>query len=125
MLVAELEDYEGRVAASQGGKQATLYRALRRRSHPRIAAWRGLRSLNRDPPRGASTWITQISASTPTRCRTGRGCGGNLLGLMLAHAWLEQRTEGHQPRDRRKGRGRTPEDYEAAYGYSGPPASAR
>jgi hypothetical protein len=117
MLVAELPDYEGRVAEHSRAVSRQLLPDHVGNDHgPRIGAWRAvLRSLtqtrrvvfllNRD-----EFCFDSDSVSHGARLWT------NLLGLMLAHAWLEQRNrEVVELPSGGPAIVAVPEDYEAAY----------
>jgi hypothetical protein len=117
MLVAELADYEGRVAAHSRASSKLLLPDYAAKDHgPKIQAWQAaLRSL---------TGIRRVFFNLEhegfcfdsDEVSHGARLWGNLLGLMLAHAWLEQRNRELQelPSGERAVLA-TPEDYEAAY----------
>jgi hypothetical protein len=117
-LVAELKDYPGRVAAHSRALSKLLLPDHAGEDHaPKIRAWQAaLRSL---------TLIRQVVF--PLKCDEfcfdsdqvsyGARLWANLLGLMLVHAWLEQRSR--EVLDLPGGERAvvaTSEDYEAAYG---------
>jgi hypothetical protein len=117
MLVAELPDYEGRVAEHSRAVSRQLLPDYVGNDHgPTIEAWRAaLRSLtqtrrvvfllDRD-----EFCFDSDSVSHGARLWT------NLLGLMLAHAWLEQRNrEVVELSSGERAIVAVPEDYEAAY----------
>jgi hypothetical protein len=118
MLIAELKEYEGRVAKhSRKVSELLLPNFASEDFSPRIGAWKaalgsltGLRRVvftldhedfcfNRDDvPHGARLWA-------------------NLIGMMFAHAWLEQRNrEIIELPNGEKAVVATPTDYAVAYG---------
>jgi hypothetical protein len=117
MLVSELPDYAGRVAAHSRAISKLLLPDHVGEDHtPTRRAWQAtLRSL---------TAIRRVVLDLENegfcfdsdRVSHGARLWGNLLGLTLAHAWLEQRNRevlqlpGGEPAV-----AATPEDYEAAY----------
>ena len=117
MLVSELPDYEGRVAAHSRAFSRLLLPEQAGEDHtPRIRTWQAaLRSL---------TAVRRVVLDLDRKefcfdsdaVSHGARLWGNLLGLMLAHAWLELR---NRKMVELTGGGRaivaTPEDYEAAY----------
>jgi hypothetical protein len=120
MLVAELEDYEGRVAEHSRAVSAQLLPEYPGVDHtPKITAWRtGLRGLT-------ATRRVIFDLRHPGFCfdsdevSHGARLWGNLLGLMLAHAWLVRATGelafSHQPSaiskgSRRRRKPRRPKD---------------
>lgn len=117
MLVAELQDYEGRVAEHSRAVSRQLLPDYAGEGHsPRIGEWQAaLRSLTEvrrvifDVDHEGFTFDSD-SVSHGSRL------WANLLGLMLAHAWLEQNNR--EIRELPSGERAvvaTPEDYEAAY----------
>lgn len=117
MLVAELPDYEGRVAEHSRAVSRQLLPDNAGEDHgPKVRAWQaGLRSL-------ATTRRVVFPLDRVEFCfdsdtvSHGARLWGNLLGLMLAHAWLEQRNrELRDLADGEQAIAATPEDYEAAY----------
>lgn len=117
MLVAELADYEGRVAEhSRAVSRQYLPDQAGEDHSPRIEAWRSaLRSLAR---RRRVVFPLDVDAFCFDSDTVSHGARlwTNLLGLMLAHAWLEQRSR--ESMDLKSGERAivaTPEDYEAAY----------
>jgi hypothetical protein len=117
MLVAELADYEGRVAAHSRASSRLLLPGYAAKDHgPKVRGWHAaLKSL---------TWVRRVvfdlehegfcfDSDTVSH---GARLWGNLLGLMLAHAWLEQKNrEIRELPDGERAVVATPEDYEAAY----------
>jgi predicted DNA-binding protein YlxM (UPF0122 family) len=117
MLVAELPDYEGRVAEHSRAVSRQLLPDHVGKDHgPTVEAWRAaLRNLTQTRrvvfllDRDEFCFDSDI-VSHGARLWT------NLLGLMLAHAWLEQRNR--EVVERPSGERAivaVPEDYEAAY----------
>jgi hypothetical protein len=117
MLVAELPDYEGRVAEHSRAVSRQLLPDDAGEDHePKVLAWQAaLRSLTAVRrvvfPLGRDEFC--FDSDTVSH---GARLWANLLGLMLAHAWLEQ----HNREVVMLTRGEraivaTPEDYEAAY----------
>lgn len=117
MLVAELSDYEGRVAEHSQAISRQLLPGHAGEDHtPKIRAWRAaFRSL---------TAIRRVVFSLEQeefrfdsdQISHGARLWGNLLGLMLAHAWLEQRNRDTvELASGEQAIVATPEDYEAAY----------
>ena len=117
MLVAELPDYEGRVAAHSRAASRLLLPGYAAEDHgPKVRAWgAALESLTEvrrvvfDLEHGGFCFDSnQVSH--------GARLWGNLLGLMLAHTWLEQRCrEVVELANGERAVLATPEDYEAAY----------
>jgi hypothetical protein len=117
MLVAELPDYEGRVAAHSLASSKLLLPDYAAKDHgPTVRAWRAaLESLT-----GVRRVVFDLDHDgfcfDSDAVSHGARLWGNLLGLMLAHAWLEQRNRQivTLPDGERAIRA-TPDDYEAAY----------
>ncbi len=117
MLVAELQDYAGRVAGHSRAVSRQLLPDQAGEDHsPKIAAWReALRSLTRVrrvvfPLDAEGFCFDSDTVSHGARLWT------NLLGLMLAHAWLEQRNRDIMELESgERAIVATPDDYEAAY----------
>jgi hypothetical protein len=117
MLVSELPDYEGRVAAHSRAFSKLLLREQAGEDHtPRIRVWqsalRGLTAVRRV----VFDLDSKEFCFHSDEVSHGARLWGNLLGLMLAHAWLEQRNR--QIVELSGGERAvlaTPEDYEAAY----------
>src|SRR5215216_4549065 len=117
MLVSELPDYEGRVAAHSRAFSKLLLREQAGEDHtPLIRVWqyalRGLTAVRRvvfDLDRKEFCFHSDEVSH-------GARLWGNLLGLMLAHAWLEQRNRQIvELSAEERAVLATPEDYEAAY----------
>jgi hypothetical protein len=82
MLIADLKDYEGRVAAHSRAVSEQLSPGYVAAEHDDdILPWR--QALRASPPCAGwcSLWRTSASALTPTRCPTGRGSGRTCSGL--------------------------------------------
>jgi hypothetical protein len=117
MLQAELPDYKGRVAEHSRAVSRQLLPDHAGEDHSLKvmswrAAWRSLAEIRRvvfQLERGEFCFDSDTVSH-------GARLWGNLLGLMLAHAWLEQRNR--EIRELASGECAivaTPEDYEAAY----------
>jgi len=117
MLVAELPDYEGRVAGHSRASSKLLLPGYATKDHaPTVRAWRAaLTSLT-----GVRRVVFDLNHDEfcfdSDAVSHGARLWGNLLGLMLAHAWLEQRSRGvmELPSGERAILA-TPEDYAVAY----------
>lgn len=116
MLVAELEDYEGRVADHSGAVSELLSRDYAGSDHTEhIRAWKAaLRSLTNIRrvviPEHPDFRFDSDQVSYGARLWT------NVLGLMCTHAWLEQRNrEVISLGNGERAIVATPKDYEAAY----------
>jgi hypothetical protein len=117
MLVAELPDYEGRVAEHSRAVSRQLLPDHVGEDHgPTIEAWRAaLGSLTQ-----ARHVVFQLDRDEfcfdSDSVSHGARLWTNLLGLMWAHAWLEQRNrEGVGLSSGERAIVAVPEDYEAAY----------
>ncbi len=117
MLVAELPDYEGRVAAHSRASSRLLLPGYAAKDHgPKVRAWRAaLESLT-----GVRRVVFDLEHDgfcfDSDTVSHGARLWGNLLGLMLAHAWLEQKNrEVAELPNGENAVVATPEDYEAAY----------
>ncbi len=117
MLVAELPDYEGRVADHSGGVSellspsyaATDYTEQIRAWHAALKTLTGIRRVV-TPVEHKKFRFDSDSVSHGARLWT------NVLGLMCTHAWLEQRNrEVISLENGEKAIVATPEDYEVAY----------
>ena len=115
--MAELTDYPGRVAEHSREVSRQLLPEQAGEDHgPRTRAWEAaLRSLTGTrrvvfPLQHAEFCFDSDGVSHGARI------WGNLLGLMLAHAWLEQRNREHEKlASEERAIVATPKDYEAAY----------
>jgi hypothetical protein len=117
MLVAELSDYEGRVAEHSRAVSRQLLPDNAREDHgPKVRAWQAaLRSLTAKRRVVFPLDRKEFCFDSDTVSHGAR-LWANLLGLMLAHAWLEQRNrESRELADGEKAIVATAEDYEAAY----------
>ena len=117
MLVAELPDYEGRIAEHSRAVSRQLLPDNAGEDHePKVLAWQAaLRSLTAVRRVVFPLDRDEFCFDSDT-VSYGARLWANLLGLMLAHAWLEQ----HNREVVKLTRGEraivaTPEDYEAAY----------
>lgn len=117
MLVAELQDYSGRVAEHSRAVSRQLLPDYAGEDHsPRLREWQSaLRSLT-----GVRRVVFPVEHEDFTfdsdTVSHGARLWANLLGLMAAHAWLEQ--ESRETRELSSGERAivaTPEDYRAAY----------
>ncbi len=127
MLVSELPDYDGRVAAHSRAFSKLLLPDYAGEDHtPKLrawqAAWRSLTEIRKVvfPLAHEGFCFDSDTVSHGSRL------WGNLLGLMLAHAWLEQRNrEIVELPGGNLAIVATPEDYGAAYEVLRQPASGR
>jgi hypothetical protein len=117
MLVAELPDYEGRVAEHSRAVSQQLHRDRAGQDHtPKIrdwqAAWRSLTAIRRvvfEVKRDEFCFNSDTVSH-------GARLWGNLLGLMQANAWLEQRSRDVvELASGERAIIATPEDYKVAY----------
>lgn len=116
-LVADLGDYEGRIASHTRAYSRQLLSRRAGEDHSgKVRAWQAaLRSLTT-----VRTVVFDLDHEQfcfdSDEVSHGARLWANLLGLMLAHAWLEQRNrEVIELADGQKAIGATPEDYRAAY----------
>jgi hypothetical protein len=117
MLVSELPDYDGRVAAHSRAFSKLLLPNHAGEDHtPIVRAWRAaLRSLTAIRRVVFSMEHQEFCFDSDTVSHGAR-LWGNLVGLMLAHAWLEQRNrEVIKLSSEETAVAATPEDYEVAY----------
>jgi len=117
MLVSELPDYDGRVATHSRAFSRLLLPDHAGEDHaPKVRAWQAaLRSLTAIR-RVVFDMEHQGFCFDSDTVSHGARLWGNLLGLMLARAWLEQRNrEVIEPSSGELAVAATPEDYEAAY----------
>jgi hypothetical protein len=117
MLVSELADYDGRVAAHSRAFSRLLLPNHAGEDHtPKRRAWQAaLRSLTAIRRVVLDLEHEEFCFDSDTVSHGAR-LWGNLVGLMLAHAWLEQRSrEVIALRSGEQAVAATPEDYEAAY----------
>jgi DNA-binding MarR family transcriptional regulator len=117
MLVAELTDYEGRVAAHSSALSKLLLPDYAAEDYgPKVRGWQAaLRSLT-----GVRRVVLYLEHEgfcfDSDQVSHGARLWGNLLGLMLAHAWLEQKSrEIVELPDGERAVVATAEDYETAY----------
>ena len=117
MLVAELPDYAGRVAGHSRAVSRQLLPDQAGEDHgPKVAAWQaGLRSLTQIRRVVFRLDRDEFCFDSDTVSHGAR-LWTNLLGLMLAHAWLEQRSRDFMKlASGERAIVATPDDYEAAY----------
>lgn len=117
MLVSELPDYDGRVAAHSRAFSRLLLPNQAGEDHmPKVRAWQAaLRSLTARR-RVVFDLERREFCFDSDAVSHGARLWGNLLGLMLTHAWLEQRNrEAIELSSGELAVAATPEDYEAAY----------
>jgi hypothetical protein len=117
MLVAELPDYEGRVAEHSRAVSRQLLPDNAGEDHsPRIRAWRAALTNLTSVRRVVFLLEEAAFCFDSDEVSHGARLWTNLLGLMLAHAWLEQRNRGALELDSgERAIVATPEDYETAY----------
>jgi hypothetical protein len=118
MLLAELPDYEGRVAAHSRASSRLLLPNYAAEEHgPKVRAWQAaLESLTEIRRVVFDLEHDEFCFDSGTVSHGAR-LWGNLLGLMLAHAWLEQRNrEIMELANGERAVVATPEDYRVAYG---------
>ncbi len=116
MLIADLPDYEGRVADHSGGVSellspsyaATDYTEQIRAWHAALKTLTGVRRVV-TPVERKEFRFDSDSVSHGARLWT------NVLGLMCTHAWLEQRNREIITLENGEAIVATPEDYEVAY----------
>jgi hypothetical protein len=116
-LVAELPDYEGRVAVHSQAVSRQLLSGNAGKDHtPQIRTWQAaLRSLTAHR-RVVFDLDRKEFCFDSDKVSYGARLWANVLGLMLAHAWLEQRNrEIIELPTGERAIAATPEDYEAAY----------
>jgi hypothetical protein len=117
MLVSELPDYDGRVAAhSRAFSRLLLPNQAGEDYTPKVRAWKAaLRSLTAIRRVVFDLDCEEFCFDSDTVSHGAR-LWGNFLGLMLAHAWLEQRNRDIiELSSGELAVAATPEDYEAAY----------
>jgi hypothetical protein len=117
MLVAELPDYEGRVAEHSRAVSRQLLPNNAGEDHtPKIRAWQAALTSQTATRRVVFLLDKEAFCFDSDEVSHGARLWTNLLGLMLAHAWLEQRNREVLELDRgARVVVATPEDYEAAY----------
>jgi hypothetical protein len=117
MLVAELPDYEGRVAEHSRAVSRQLLPDNAGEDHtPKIRAWQAALTSLTSVRRVVFLLEEEAFCFDSDEVSHGARLWTNLLGLMLAHAWLEQRNREVLELDREeRAVVATPEDYEAAY----------
>jgi hypothetical protein len=117
MLVAELPDYEGRVAEHSRAVSRQLLPNNAGEDHtPTIRAWQAALGNLTSVRRVVFLLDKDEFCFDSDEVSHGARLWTNLLGLMLAHAWLEQRNREVLELDSgERAVVATPEDYEAAY----------
>jgi len=116
MLVAELPDYEGRVAEHSRAVSRQLLPDNAGEDHtPKIRAWRAALTSLTTVRRVVFLLDSDEFCFDSDEVSHGARLWTNLLGLMLAHAWLEQRNRDIMELASGEMVVATPEDYEAAY----------
>jgi len=117
MLVAELVDYEGRVAAHSRASSKQLLPNYAAKDHgPKVRAWQAALESLTEVRRVVFDLDHEEFCFDSDQVSHGARLWGNLLGLMLAHAWLEQKNrEIMELANGERAVVATPEDYEAAY----------
>jgi transcriptional regulator with XRE-family HTH domain len=117
MLVAELPDYLGRVAAHSLASSKLLLPNYVAKDHgPKVRAWKAALESLATVRRVVFDLEHEGFCFDSEQVSHGARLWGNLLGLMLAHAWLEQRNrEKTTLPNGEEAIIATPEDYEAAY----------
>jgi hypothetical protein len=117
MLVSELPDYDGRVAAHSRAFSKLLLPDQAREDHtPLVRTWQAALRRLTAMRRVVFALEHQEFCFDSDTVSHGARLWGNLLGLMLTHAWLEQRNrEVIALSSGELAVAATPEDYEAAY----------
>lgn len=117
MLVAELPDYEGQVAAHSRASSKQLLPDYAAKDHsPKIHTWQAALESLAGVRRVVFDLDHEGFCFDSDQVSHGARLWGNLLGLMLAHAWLEQRNrEIVELTNGEWAVVATPEDYGAAY----------
>ena len=117
MLAAELTDYEGRVAEHSRAVSRQLLPNNAGEDHtPKIRAWQAALTSQTATRRVVFLLDKEAFCFDSDEVSHGARLWTNLLGLMLAHAWLEQRNREVLELDRgARVVVATLEDYEAAY----------
>jgi len=117
MLVAELPDYEGRVAEHSREVSRQLLPDYAGEDHgPKIHAWQSALWSLTAVRRVVFPLDREEFCFGSDEVSHGSRLWGNLLGLMLAHAWLEQKSRQIvKLLSGERAVMATPEDYEAAY----------
>lgn len=117
MLVAELPDYEGRVAGHSRASSRLLLPGYATKDHaPTVRAWRAALTSLTGTRRVVFDLEHEEFCFDSDEVSHGARLWGNLLGLMLAHAWLEQRSrEVMELPSGERAILATPEDYAVAY----------
>jgi AcrR family transcriptional regulator len=117
MLVSELPDYDGRVAAHSRAFSRLLLPDQAGEDHtPKVRTWQAALRRLTAMRRVVFALEHQGFCFDSDTVSHGARLWGNLLGLMLAHAWLEQRNrEVIALSSGELAVAATPEDYESAY----------
>lgn len=117
MLVAELPDYEGRVAGHSRASSRLLLPGYATKDYaPAVRAWRVALTSLTETRRVVFDLEHEEFCFDSDTVSHGARLWGNLLGLMLAHAWLEQRNrEVMELPSGERAILATPEDYAVAY----------
>ncbi len=117
MLVAELEDYEGRVPEHSRAVSRQLLPERAGEDHSaKVRAWQAALKVLAQVRRVVFPLEHEGFCFNSNHVSHGARLWGNVLGLMLAHAWLEQRNrEITELSTGERAVVATPEDYEAAY----------
>jgi hypothetical protein len=117
MLVAELPDYEGRVAEHSRAVSRQLLSENARENHEQeIRAWRAALMSLTAIRRVVFDLDREEFCFDSDQVSHGARLWANLLGLMLTHAWLEQRNrEIVELSSGERAVVATPDDYRAAY----------
>ena len=117
MLVAELPNYAGRVAAHSREASKQLRPDYAAKDHaPEVRAWQAALESLTEVRRVVFDLEHEEFCFNSDTVSHGARLWTNLLGLMLAHAWLEQKNrEVMELANGERAVVATPEDYEAAY----------
>lgn len=117
MLVAELPDYEGRVAEHSRAVSRQLLPDNAGEDHtPKVKAWQAALASQTRVRRVVFPLEEEAFCFDSDEVSHGARLWTNVLGLMLAHAWLEQRNRDVlELESGERAVVCTPDDYEAAY----------